>query len=653
MGFSTIPGPVQSSDFSYLRFNVGVSSLVGGTFASATITKIGDGKPEPEYLITDPTGSTSIYVGTNLTEVFQPGISEVRLGIIDPSQTLAIELIGKQTGPVGITGVIDMRDLENFSNGNTSVQSTIRLGFNTRATGIIQPLKPIRCSNLSLAKSGFLGLLDLTNFQSLQDFTIESCGGVTGIIHGPSTEPVESYYANTCGLTGNHDMTMFTRLGGQFVISNNPNLRSIGHTGSTASFELYIANGCGLTGNHDMTMLTGFGGQFQIYANPNLRSIGHTASTNHISGYYAYSCGLTGNHDLTMLRLAGEFAIYSNTNLRSIGHTGSTHSISLYHAYSCGLTGNHDMTMFPLLGGDFRISNNTNLRSIGHTASPQTFSNYVANNCGLTGNHDMTMLTGLGGTFNISNNPSLKTIGHTGSTAIFTSYNASLCGLTGGHDFRFLSGLGGSILLHSNTNLTSIAYPTSGQVITTYHVHDCNLEPTLDLRSLSLLGGSIRLDGNSRLEVIKLPSNSQPITLLQANNCNLTGIGLDIRGLRGLGGDFVVNNNPLLDEINHGSTGSTYSFSSYVANDCSINTINFNVLPNITNRNDCVIELQNNGMTRDQVDTILIDLNSTAISGYAGRKIYIDGTNAAPTPAGSGLVAKAELEVKGFAVFTN
>ena len=76
MGFSIFPGPIQSSDYSYIRFSVGVSGLTGATLGKLSqpnnVSKLIG--PDLQFLITGPTGSTTLYVGGNLTDnyIFQP-----------------------------------------------------------------------------------------------------------------------------------------------------------------------------------------------------------------------------------------------------------------------------------------------------------------------------------------------------------------------------------------------------------------------------------------------------------------------------------------------------------------------------------------------------------------------------------------------------
>jgi len=58
-------------------------------------------------------------------------------------------------------------------------------------------------------------------------------------------------------IVGQLDMSGWDNLGGIFYIWDNPLLTGITHTESTQPFSAYYAQSCGLTGNHDMSMLPG------------------------------------------------------------------------------------------------------------------------------------------------------------------------------------------------------------------------------------------------------------------------------------------------------------------------------------------------------------------------------------------------------------
>lgn len=169
---------------------------------------------------------------------------------------------------------------------------------------------------------------------------------------------------------------------------------------------------CGLVGNHDISMFPNLGGGFDVSNNPLLKKIIHTASTQVFYSYNVENNGLVGNHDMSMLtNLGGVFAATNNPSLTAITHTYSNQIFNVYTAILCGLKGNHDMSMFPNLGGSFTLRNNTNLTGITHTASTQVFHNYDVQSCNLTGTHDISMLTNwVNGHISLMNNINLTNV---------------------------------------------------------------------------------------------------------------------------------------------------------------------------------------------------------------------------------------------------
>lgn len=61
-------------------------------------------------------------------------------------------------------------------------------------------------------------------------------------------------------------------------------------------------------------------------------------------------------------------------------------------------------------------------------------------------------------------------------------------------------------------------------------------------------------------------------------------------------------------------------------------------------------------MTAAEVNRMLVEINAIATSGFTGRSIIMNGTNAAPDSSSGGydgLTAKTALQSKGFTVTTN
>jgi uncharacterized protein YjbI with pentapeptide repeats len=113
------------------------------------------------------------------------------------------------------------------------------------------------------------------------NFHLQSNSNLTDINFPISNHEFTQIRVENCDLTGELDLSTIN-LTSLFLAYVNPNLTSISHKAyaSTATtLSNYRVHSCNLTGNHDLSMFTQLGGQFYINTNPNLTGITHTAST--------------------------------------------------------------------------------------------------------------------------------------------------------------------------------------------------------------------------------------------------------------------------------------------------------------------------------------------------------------------------------------
>jgi len=543
--------------------------------------------------------------------------------------------------------------------------SFLQLHDNPSMTGItntpsVNTISNYEVDSLQLPPGGLVGTLDVSMLSLGGWFFAGFQPLLTKIDHGSTTQPGGwgYYWIRTGGLTGNHDMSMFTNLGADFQVYGHSALTGITHTASTQVFTHYYANNSNLTGNHDLSMFPNLGGDFRINDNDKLTSITHTASTQVFIRYYAHECDLTGNYDLSMFpNLGGDFQMYNNHNLTSLTHTASTEIFDTYYAMNCDLTGNHDLSMFPNLGGDFRIYNNNDLTSITHITSPEVFTQYYANFCNLTGTHDLSMFPSLGGVFQIYVNNNLTGITHTASTEIFTGYFANNCDLTGDHNMPF-SNLGGEFSISNNENLTSITHATSPEVFTSYTAYGCDLTGDHNM-PFSNFGGLFLIHDNENLTSITHAASPEVFTSYLAGDCDLTG-NHDMSMLTGLAGYIMLLNNPNLTNIFFPLTTQTFENGTssafnraFTLHDCNLGYVNFLPLSGATmdvgSTYGASIGLQDNGMSAEEVNHILVDFsgmsNTYNPAGWTGVTLDISGTNAPPDSSGGydGIAALTSL----------
>ena len=494
---------------------------------------------------------------------------------------------------------------------------------------------------------GLTGTLDVSMLNLAGRFYAGFHPLLTKIDHGSTLQAGTwaNYWVRSGGLVGNHDMSMFTGLGGDFQIFGNGALTGITHTASTQVFSNYYLYGNNITGNHNMPF-THLGGSIQMYGNFALTGVTHSPSPQVLNTYQLHSCDITGNHNMPFTNLGGDFRMQSNNNLTNITHSASTQNFTRYWAQSCQLTGDLDLSMLTGLGGDFQIYSNSNLTSITHTASTQVFDTYRADACGLIGNHDLSMFPNLGGYFNVEVNGSLTGITHTASTQIFTNYSAGQCNLIGNHDLSMFPNLGGKISLYFNNNLTGITYTASTQTINNYQVFNCDITGTHDLRMFPNLGGNFEMRQNANLTSILHTASTQTFSAYHVYDCGLTGT-LDVSMLTSLGGtgSFLGFNNPNLTNISFPLTTQTFKNSNSAVNgralalhECNLGYVNFLPLSGATmdvgSTYGASIGLEDNAMTTEEVNHILVDFsgmsNTYNPAGWTGVTLDISGTNYPP-----------------------
>ncbi|MDB4591293.1 hypothetical protein OAH77_06300, partial [Flavobacteriaceae bacterium] len=177
----------------------------------------------------------------------------------------------------------------------------------------------------------------------------------------------------------------------------------------------------------------------------------------------------------------------------------------------------------------------------------------------------------------------------------------------------------------------------------------------LDLTGLSDLGGVISLDG-SNFRSITVGSNTTPVSrFLNRNNQNITSI--DLNPLTVADSSLLIrfSNSPNMTSLILPSNPNA-TIISLLLGGSDFGYIDFTVLPNALNVNNALIELFSNNMTVEDVNHILVDLDTNTNAGFTGRVINMTGTNASPdaTSGGfNGTAAAASLANKGVDVQVN
>jgi hypothetical protein len=202
---------------------------------------------------------------------------------------------------------------------------------------------------------------------------------------------------------------------------------------------------------------------------------------------------------------------------------------------------------------------------------------------------------------------------------------------------------------------------------TDIHSIFCNQQIKYSEINLPLLTGitqDIYIAKNSGLEWFNIPKLPAYNSIYVIENSELTGI-THSNSLNSINGVIVIEANPLLESFSaRFVTGDTTSVK--ITDNDSISTVNLSNLSacgtiNISSNSSLAdifistsiqsltINLVNNALTEATVDSVLLNVDT---AGYSNGTLTMSGgTNAAPSA--SGLVNKASLITKGWAVSTN
>ena len=256
-----------------------------------------------------------------------------------------------------ITGYLD---LTMFPGGITYCY----LEGNPKLSGVTFTATSHNMARLFIHDCDLQGHLDVSMFSDFPNyFSTLNNSGLTGVTFptAPNDNNGILYFYLGPSIVGVLDVS-FTNFGGDFIVNSNPNLNKIIHGPSSDVFNNYWAHLCNLTGNLDLSMLTGLGGDFIIRGNPSLTGVTHTASTQNFNNYWAQDCDLgyinflplsgvsmdlsikLQNNDMTATdvnHILVDFDTMS-TNLNPTGWSGVTLDISGTNATPDSVSGSYD-----------------------------------------------------------------------------------------------------------------------------------------------------------------------------------------------------------------------------------------------------------------------------------------------------------------------
>ena len=153
------------------------------------------------------------------------------------------------------------------------------IGSNNNLTGItLSPNTGYTITNFSMGNTNLDGELDLTGMSIRGAISFSFTSNLTNIKFATPSDIGDvsgvwtSFLSQGGGIIG-LDLSSFIQLGGQFTVTGCASLTGITHTASTEVFTQYRCYDNDLTGTHDISMLTGLGGDLLMYRTPSLTDV--------------------------------------------------------------------------------------------------------------------------------------------------------------------------------------------------------------------------------------------------------------------------------------------------------------------------------------------------------------------------------------------
>jgi len=390
-------------------------------------------------------------------------------------------------------------------------------------------------------------------------------------------------------------------------------------------------SGTGFLGVMDLALFTKFlaNTAIQLQNNPELTGVTFAAALvtpGTISALKIDACNITGNLDLSMFTAftaSAQITLNNNVNMTGVTFTPSTISgnISAFHIYSTGIAGTLDLTKISRFttAGNIYLHANPALTGVlfNSTIVGSIYSLYIYSTA-ITGTLDLSM---------------------------FTSFAANSL-----------------ILLNNNPNLTGITFSSTAVTgsIATMAIYSTKFTGILDLSIFTAFSTTANLLLNSNTLLIGVTFASAvtgTFSIIQLNECALAGtLNLSMFKNFTSSGTLNVSANPALTAVTLSPTATTGSARAMNFSGCAISYLDLTQFSSTINSVSWVFNMQSNGVTAANVNRMLVEINTIATSGFTGRQIILNGTNAAPdsTSGGyNGLAAKTALQGKGFTVTTN
>lgn len=287
------------------------------------------------------------------------------------------------------------------------------------------------------------------------------------------------------------------------------------------------------------------------------------------------------------------------------------------------------------------------------TVASQTFTTVLLDNNNISGTLTFATAT-INGVFYANDNPGLNQINfQAGNTYTFLRLQGTA--LNGALDFSTATASHLDMAVNGLTLVTSLLLPPGEYKTLTGDGMTGITSIDLSVCIPTSSGGvkDLMFRGCSNLATITWPlSSTRNWRRLYFDACAISGT-VDLSGLGAMPTEILLNDNTGLAQLDlpNGATTNALKIL-WVHNNTAPIVNNIDTSPGISSVNNAYYYFHNCAYSSAQVDAIIIAVAATSVSGFTGRRLWLNaGTNGAPTAASA--TELAQLVSDGWQVQTN
>ncbi|MFY9150841.1 MAG: hypothetical protein WAO52_02415 [Prolixibacteraceae bacterium] len=211
--------------------------------------------------------------------------------------------------------------------------------------------------------------------------------------------------------------------------------------------------------------------------------------------------------------------------------------------------------------------------------------------------------------------------------------------------------------LSSNREMTGVMLPSVLEsTVTIFDVAYCNISGTLDLSPIRNISKALFDFNDTWIEDLVFGTVSGTLSTFMIRGAYVQTVDLSMFTLDSIVCISVAYMPNLQSVIFPVCSNVFFGGTNYFTRCPQLSSLNITALPDSANANNVKLSMADNNWTTSEVNKMLYDLDSIVSSGFTGRYLWIDGSNAAPDNASggyNGTAAVASLNTKGMYVQNN